>query len=47
VEAVFEGSPGAVEQMISWCRVGPPRARVDRVDVFPEAVADEVGFVIR
>jgi acylphosphatase len=47
VEAVFEGSPQAVGQMVSWCRVGPPRARVDHVEVIPEAVAGEAGFVVR
>ena len=47
VEAVFEGSPHAVEQMIAWCRVGPPRARVDNVEVTAEPVRNETGFVIR
>jgi acylphosphatase len=47
VEAVFEGSPQAVEQMIAWCRVGPPRARVDNVEVTAEPVRNETGFVIR
>ncbi len=47
VEAVFEGSREAVEQMVSWCRAGPPRARVDHVEVSEEQVLDEVGFAIR
>ncbi|MGA3217006.1 MAG: acylphosphatase [Acidimicrobiales bacterium] len=47
VEAVFEGSAPAVEQMISWCRSGPPRARVDNVEVILEAVKGESGFVVR
>jgi acylphosphatase len=47
VEAVFEGSPQAVEQMISWCHEGPPRARVDSVEVIPEPVGDEVGFAVK
>ena len=46
VEAVFEGSAEAVAQMISWCRKGPPRARVDDVDVIEEPVQNEVGFVV-
>ena len=33
VAAQFEGDPGAVEAMVGWCRSGPPRARVERVDV--------------
>jgi acylphosphatase len=47
VEAVFEGSPEAVSQMISWCRKGPPRARVDDVEVIAEPVQNEVGFLVR
>lgn len=47
VEAVFEGSPAAVEAMITWCRTGPPRARVDRVEVLVEPVEGESGFSIR
>jgi acylphosphatase len=47
VEAVFEGSSAAVDQMIAWCRTGPPRARVDAVEVIVEPVLDEVGFVVR
>jgi acylphosphatase len=47
VEAVFEGSPEAVSQMISWCRKGPPRARVDDVEVIAEPVQNEVGFLFR
>jgi acylphosphatase len=46
VEAVFEGSPEAVEQMIAWCRVGPPRARVDDVEVRVEPVRNEISFVV-
>ena len=33
VAALFEGPASAVEEMVAWCRQGPPRARVDRVDV--------------
>jgi acylphosphatase len=33
VEAEFEGPPAPVERMVAWCRTGPPRARVDAVDV--------------
>jgi len=44
VEAVFEGTESAVAQMVSWCREGPPLARVDRIDVVDEAPAGESGF---
>ena len=33
VQAFLEGEPEAVEAVISWCRQGPPRAQVERVDV--------------
>lgn len=33
VAAVFQGPPSAVDQMVRWCHEGPPRARVERVDV--------------
>jgi len=33
VEAVFEGNKADVEQMICWCRQGPPGAVVENVEV--------------
>jgi acylphosphatase len=33
VEAVVEGIEDAVEQFVSWCKVGPPGARVDELRV--------------
>lgn len=33
VEAVFEGQLDDVEALVTWVRSGPPRARVDRVEV--------------
>ena len=33
VEAWFEGRPQAVENMVTWCREGPPRAQVTDVAV--------------
>ena len=44
VEAVFEGPPDAVTQMISWARSGPPQARVDHLAVHHEPTAGEPGF---
>ena len=35
VEAFLEGDERNVQRVIDWARVGPPRARVDRVDVQP------------
>jgi acylphosphatase len=37
VEVVLEGSPGAVEQVIAFCRRGPDQARVEHVEVRSEA----------
>jgi acylphosphatase len=33
VEAVFEGDVRDVNDMIKWCNMGPPLARVKKVDV--------------
>ena len=33
VEALFEGDASAVERMVAWCHQGPPRARVESVEV--------------
>lgn len=33
VEAVLQGSPQAVDELIRWAHRGPERARVDRVEV--------------
>ena len=44
VEAVFEGEPAAVDQMVAWCRGGPPRASVTEVVVTDEEPQGESGF---
>jgi acylphosphatase len=44
VEAVFEGPTAAVERVVDWCRTGPPRARVDHVDVRDETAEGLIGF---
>ena len=46
VEAVFEGSPGAVERLVAWCRAGPPRAHVDALEVHDEEPVGETGFAV-
>ena len=47
VQAWFEGPEDAVESMVAWCRSGPSRAEVERVDV--ENVESEglSGFEVR
>jgi acylphosphatase len=47
VEAVFEGDPAGVEAMVRWARSGPPRARVERVDVVEEPPTGETRFAVR
>lgn len=48
VEAVFEGNRQAVEDLLNWCREGPPRARVSNVTVDWEAPTGKyVRFEIR
>jgi acylphosphatase len=47
VEVVLEGPPAAVDEVVAWCRQGPPRARVDRVDVVDEEPVGERGFRVR
>ncbi len=48
VEAVFAGAAEAVDQVLAWCRQGPPMARIDEVQTQP---ADDEpiwpGFLIR
>jgi acylphosphatase len=47
VRAHFEGSPEAVDRLVSWVRHGPRLARVEQVDV--EAVEPDgcSGFRVR
>jgi len=44
VEAAFEGSDAAVDEMVAWSRVGPDLANVDRLDVVVENPLGETGF---
>ena len=47
VEAVFEGSPEAVERMVEFSRRGPSRAEVAAVDVADEESEGLSGFEVR
>jgi acylphosphatase len=47
VECEFEGEPETVQQMVEWCRRGPPRALVTRVEVFDEEPAGDRWFDVR
>ena len=47
VEAVFEGEPDRVEEMVEFCRHGPSRAEVANVEVIDEEPEGLSGFDIR
>ncbi|MEM3555286.1 MAG: acylphosphatase [Candidatus Micrarchaeia archaeon] len=48
VEVLAEGEREALEELLSWCRKGPPGARVDRVEHFWEDYKGEFSsFSIR
>ena len=46
VEAVFEGPPATISQMINWCHQGPPAALVEAVQVDYQAATGLIGFQI-
>ena len=37
VEAIFQGEEDNVNEVVNWCRTGPPAAKVEKVDVAYEA----------
>ena len=41
VEALFEGDPEHIHQMIQWCHQGPPEAFVTKVDLHWEDYTGE------
>lgn len=47
VEAIFEGPTDAVLALVAWCREGPSRARVTRVEVLEEPPVGATGFEVR
>ena len=47
VEAVFEGEPEAVEEMVEFCRRGPGRSEVTGIDVEEEQAEGLSGFEVR
>ena len=47
VAALFEGDRDAVQEMVDWCSTGPPRARVERVDVATVEPDGGSGFHVR
>jgi acylphosphatase len=47
VEAVFEGAREVVEEMVRWCRIGPPAAVVQNVVVEYDEPEGLRGFEVR
>ena len=43
VEALVQGDASAVEAIITWCRRGPPTARVDAVEKSPTAADPSIA----
>lgn len=43
VELEVEGDPASVAALIEWCRVGPPSARVDRIEQAVLPATGEAG----
>jgi acylphosphatase len=48
VEALFEGPPEKVREMVQWCEQGPSHAAVEEVETeFDAAQGDLTGFEVR
>lgn len=48
VEAVFKGSREQTDAMLTWCRKGPPSARVDGLAILDQPCGGAVeGFEVR
>lgn len=47
VEALLEGPADGVERLVRFLKTGPPRARVERVEVRDESPEGLTGFEIR
>ncbi|MEW9515973.1 acylphosphatase [Streptomyces tubercidicus] len=47
VEAVCEGEPESVQELVDWAHEGPPLATVDAVSVREEKPEGLTGFEIR
>ena len=43
VEAVLEGDESNVKKVIEWCKVGPPKAHVEKVDTRFESYAGDAS----
>jgi acylphosphatase len=46
VEILAEGSKEQMKNFIDWCKVGPRKARVDRIDINEQPLKNFTGFII-
>lgn len=46
VEIVAEGSKDQMKIFLEWCRTGPKKARVDRVDINEQPLKNFPNFII-
>lgn len=46
VEAVFEGEPEKVDEMVAWCEHGPRHATVESVEATEKEARGESGFEV-
>jgi len=48
VEALFEGEHESIERVLAWCRLGPPSAQVEEVQVEWQSPSGKLaGFQVR
>lgn len=47
VTAFFEGDREAVDNLVAWCRAGPPQARVDDVEISERSECGMSRFEVR
>ncbi|HEX2240390.1 MAG TPA: acylphosphatase [Actinomycetota bacterium] len=46
IEIQLEGYKPAVDRVIAWCRLGPPMAEVEKVEVYEERPTGQEGFTV-
>ncbi|MCX7141210.1 MAG: acylphosphatase [Proteobacteria bacterium] len=46
VEAMIQGTPESIETLVSWARMGPAAAQVERIDIIPTE-GSFAGFELR
>ncbi len=47
VEALFIGESSSIDEMITACHDGPPAARVDAIDTFPDHSISPARFDVK